>query len=235
MSGPIVSPEEVRDALRFTVCAVAAYDGQVSEPVRRVSSACLAISRTDGVSDVSLARCVQMTSALELADSVGAKTVLLLDADMDISPRQAAALVKTSEDLGYPVSAIYCDAAGRPCLAITGQTLMAGLGAMAVPVECLRMVGHNVIHFQHNSDTYLAFALSGPAEVDDGKGGVTVRWLGEDYNFCLALDKYARPVKVVRIVVGHFKVRSILPSTQSVESVASVARDASVLAPISTG
>lgn len=155
-----------------------------------------------GVSDVALARCIQIHHALRRCDE-GPRNIVIVDDDIVITPDEIRELASKCRP-GAPVSAVYCPR-GRPelralaTLPVAGQELqVAGLGACAVASSDLLELYNCSAPMQLSelSPAMRAVTWSGPHS--------SFGWLSEDYRLWMRLwSTTGARLRVLSLVVGH--------------------------------
>jgi hypothetical protein len=130
-----------------------------------------------GHSDVTLARNVQLSLALQLAHRWEADSVVLLDDDIRISAEQLELLVSACKP-GQPTTLLYCCRGEPERLPVTifDDLIVSGLGACAIAVSDLKLLADS-------SPLDLSRMMYGFTESTMHQANGEAFWLSEDYCF----------------------------------------------------
>jgi len=173
---------------------------------------------TQGISDVALARCIQVQAALKADDAAAAayaknegpavEFILMIDDDMVFTPQIAEAVLQEAHEAGRAVSARYMVGdVMRPKMACSNMgngRYLTGLGFLAVPIEQMRERVARAEMVKWGDKLIPAITASGPAGP---------QWVSEDYEFTVGLGG----VLLSKHEVGHVKPVTLVPSQFKLE------------------
>ncbi|HLO20159.1 MAG TPA: hypothetical protein VK192_06665 [Sphingomicrobium sp.] len=166
-----------------------------------------------GTSCVALARNLALTTACQALDEAPcAKTLVMLDDDMDAQAAVVQELVAMSRKLKQACSATYTTATGTishsPAPQLGKGLWFAGLGMIAIPRAAILRVRDESPTFKVG--TRIGVRAFTEARMIDGE------WSSEDYT----LSRRLGGVVLLPIAAGHLKVQSLQPNHLQLDTVA---------------
>ncbi len=170
-----------------------------------------------GVTDVSLARCLALSLAVEVSRRAPElQTLLLLDDDISVTLEDAQALVDACRELRNPVSGVYGTAMGKVAAQLMGgegSLWLTGLGFFAMPLALLRAIADQLPELEHCGKRLKPFCGTGlHPKAPPGT------WTSEDFWFCRELGGvYLAPIPAV-----HWKRLPIRAPQRTLEEVATL-------------
>ena len=174
--------------------------------IERLTMAGCAVIPQEGTADVTLARNLALTAAVQaLRAGVTADVVLLVDDDMVFELSSVAAIATWVRGNQRAASAAYVMKDGTLAAHFVGPRWHTGLGFLALPAAQLLRIADESEPFvgKPNGGLVLEFTRSGVITRDGGR-----RWLGEDYYFTERLGG----VDLLPMAVGHVKSVVLLPN-----------------------
>ena len=196
--------------LIITVASRSGISHKFAEGLRRLSPTALVC--IDGLSDVTLARNVQLTESEPLwtDDAV----VLMIDDDIVIQTDEAQqrirALIDKAVETQVPCSGLYVDKNGDPTacrLTVdkkgTWFRWLTGLGMIAIPVNCLRALKDNSLVVESRGKKITCYTCSGPLL---NKATGKFQWSSEDYSLT---NRLGGANLYPELSFGHLKPQSL--------------------------
>lgn len=174
-----------------------------------------AVVAISGISDVALARNIQLTETEQLWEKNA--VILMLDDDIDISETEKV-IELIDRTVSEPGSGLYVDKNGEPtCGPMPGKTgkWLAGLGVYAIPVECLEELKARSVQVTARGKAITCYTSSRPIN-HDGKW----EWSSEDYTLSYLLGGVNLHTD---LQFGHFKTLPLHPSPALVEKLSEFA------------
>ena len=170
-----------------------------------------------GVTDVSLARSIALSEAVQLSDRApDLWTLLLLDDDISVTVDDAQNLIDASRRLERPVSGCYGTAGGVLAASLmhgqAGDFWLTGLGFFAVPFPMMRNLRDRLPVLDHVGKRFEPFCCTGrhPSKPET--------WTSEDFWLCRELGG----VHLAPIPAVHWKVLPMNVPARTLEQVATL-------------
>lgn len=204
---------ELGRLIRRTVLSCTTHRGLSMQTLASIQGCPFAgVSLTQGITDVALARCLQVKAALQSAEHYNAAFVLMVDDDMVFSAENVAQVLEECERLAHPVSARYMTGdlqkPALACSALGNGRFMTGLGFLAIPVEHLKKrVGLAKVAKWGEQEIPVITACGAAGTVEG------MVWVSEDYELTVGLGG----VYLSAVEVGHIKPVTLLPSQFKLE------------------
>lgn len=185
-----------------------------------------ALVEVNGISDVALARNAQLTDTEQVWEDNS--VILMLDDDIDISTSEAALdiyeLISRAITSGRPTSALYVDRDGKPtCSPFPDKPgkWLAGLGVMAIPVQCLRDLKKLSVETSARGKRITCYTASKPMNINN-----KWEWSSEDYTLCMYLGGVNLEPD---LRFGHRKMLPIFPSDSMSRKLSEMNNNCSIL------